>query len=102
MDLIQLAKLQTQFVEDQRYTRHIKRTSQPGQRSIEQADLWERGKFLGQGGYGTVFLEKCVKSNAGNKGKARAVKIVEKSREVHHKRELEAIVLFSYEKASTE
>jgi hypothetical protein len=103
MNIIQVAKLHTEFLRGQRYTRHVQETSQPGRRAVKQVDCWERDPcILGKGGGGIVYLDKCIYSDGGSKGQTRAVKIVKRSEKVKHERELEAIVLFSHEKVSSE
>jgi serine/threonine protein kinase len=103
MNITQLAKLRAEFLQGQRYTQHVHDTSRPGQRAVRQIERWEREKgFLGQGAYGTVYLEKCIYSDIGSTGKARAVKVIKKSKEVQYERELEAVILFSHEKVGSE
>jgi hypothetical protein len=99
MNITQLAKLRAELFQGQRYTQHVHETSRPGQRAVRQIERWEREpRVLGQGGMGKVYLERCIYSNSGSVGTARAVKVMTKTKEVRYERELEAVILFSHEK----
>ncbi|KAJ5708649.1 hypothetical protein N7488_008450 [Penicillium malachiteum] len=71
----------------------------------KKREKWEKGKFLGQGTYGTVWLEKCVTGqgpNSQSTAKMRAVKIIVKRADPSHRsycnQELQAIAKFSHKK----
>lgn len=63
-------------------------------------ERWERGRNLGAGSFGTVWLEKLVTEN--DEEKYRAVKGIRKgvqrSKAIDYSRELEAIAKFSHQK----
>jgi calcium/calmodulin-dependent protein kinase I len=54
---------------------------------------WRRGRLLGEGGYGQVYLEECI--GGGNLGHVRAVKRLQKARNENYHHELNALALFS-------
>jgi hypothetical protein len=63
-------------------------------------ECWERGRNLGTGSFGTVWLEKLITENG--EEKYRAVKEIRKgvqrSKAIDYSRELEAIAKFSHQK----
>jgi len=63
-------------------------------------ERWERGRNLGTGSFGTVWLEKLIAENS--EEKYRAVKEIRKgvqrSKAIDYSRELEAIAKFSHQK----
>ena len=71
------------------------------QRTAVRKEYWKRRKMIASGGFGSVWLEQCVK---GEKGlKIRAVKEIEKDTtqiEMDY-RELEAITRFSHPRVSS-
>jgi len=77
------------------------------QRSLKTEEIWERKHTLGQGAFGTVWLEECItgagSAGAGRDPKAalRAVKVVRKTPDVSVSelyRELEALAKFSHDR----
>ncbi|GAM44149.1 HET-s/LopB domain protein [Talaromyces pinophilus] len=76
--------------------------SQPGQqvRRLRKEEVWRKVKYLGEGGFGSVWLEQCP--TTGSQPKSRAVKAIPKvstlSLTIDYKRELEAIAKFSQAK----
>ncbi|KAM0720837.1 hypothetical protein Q7P37_003122 [Cladosporium fusiforme] len=98
-DFARLAKLATHLSEDQRFTTHSYNSSQPGQRVVKYHDCWKRQPgLLGSGGFGHVYLEKCISSDDKSLGKLRAVKVLKRLKDVHYERELNAVAFFSHEK----
>lgn len=101
-DLVRDSKLDASVNGD--VTRHVievaGRTAR--QRKVRQEQLWERVENLGEGAYGTVWLEKLVSGECSVS--ERAVKImkkqVQKSKTIDYSRELEAIAKFSHPKVS--
>jgi calcium/calmodulin-dependent protein kinase I len=65
-----------------------------------KAEIWKRGKILGSGGFGVVWVEQCVSSQG--PGRLRAVKMIKKepdpSKRAYCDQELEAIAKFSQPK----
>jgi hypothetical protein len=63
-------------------------------------ERWKRGRNLGTGSFGTVWLEKLIVENG--EEKYRAVKEIRKgmqrSKAIDYSRELEAIAKFSHQK----
>lgn len=104
-DLVSDTELKTHFVPD--YTKETVHSYNEsdrvsGRRHIVRTEHWHRRTIIGKGGYGEVWLEKCIKG--GESGSSvRAVKQIptgvhlEKS---HYMRELEAIAKFSQSKVS--
>ncbi|KAK3344206.1 kinase-like domain-containing protein [Lasiosphaeria hispida] len=79
-------------------TRHVSYTSNPstGQRSIKVEEIWRRAQSLGNGTFGSVWLEELVSGNT--PVRLRAVKKISKQAKwavVDYKRELEAMAKFS-------
>ena len=99
-DLVQLSKLDTQFHPTPEYTQHVKYV--PGRTTTERGthkkEKWKREKRLGRGGFGIVWLERCIQGDS--KDELRAVKKVPKFEYSNCHRELEAIALFSHPKVS--
>lgn len=62
---------------------------------FERKEDWKRGKLLGEGGGGTVYLEECIEGES--KDKQRAVKAVKRAK-CDFRREIEAAMIFSHEK----
>jgi serine/threonine protein kinase len=99
-DLVRDSKLETKF--GLGYTQHIYHVSgdNPRQRKMRIEERWERGRNLGTGSFGTVWLEKLVTEN-GEK-KYRALKEIRKGvqlpKAIDYRRELEAIAKFSHQK----
>lgn len=99
-NLVQVLKLETQFRSDPEYTQHVHYVSgnTPGERRVRKKEKWRRESALGRGGFGIVWLERCIQGD--NQGKVRAVKKVQKLESSDCYRELEAIALFSHQKVS--
>ena len=98
-DLIELSKLETRFLSDPDCTQHITYTISPygiDRRRARREESWKRKKRLGQGAFGTVWLEECVQGE--KKKQLRAVKEVSRSQAQDVNRELQAAALFSYPK----
>ncbi|KAF2470434.1 kinase-like protein [Lindgomyces ingoldianus] len=96
-DLVKDSKIETQFHSG--YTRHIYSEADPtsGQRVIERKEYWKREKLIGRGGFGSVWLEKCVKGK--HEAELRAVKQLQKpDKTKEFFRELEAMAKFSHPK----
>ncbi|KAF7510469.1 hypothetical protein GJ744_006315 [Endocarpon pusillum] len=68
----------------------------PTRRRVLEQETWKREEWLGQGGFGVVWSERCI--HGGRKGELRAVKKVPKPKSGDYHRELEAIALFSHTK----
>ncbi|KAK3985911.1 kinase-like domain-containing protein [Cladorrhinum sp. PSN332] len=79
------------------YIRHtyLETSCSPDGQSVQIEELWKRESTLGQGSYGTIYLERCRNHSA----KLRAVKEIKKcarrGQRSDHRRELEAAVGFS-------
>jgi len=99
-DLVRDSKLETKFCLG--YTQHVYHVSgdSPRQRKMRIEERWERGRNLGTGSFGTVWLEKLVTENG--EEKYRAVKEIRKGAQlpkaIDYSRELEAIAKFSHQK----
>lgn len=67
-----------------------------------KAEVWQRGKILGAGSFGVVWVEQCV-SNQGP-ARLRAVKMIKKerdpSKQAYCDQELEAVAKFSQPKVN--
>ena len=57
------------------------------------SEEWRRGRCLGEGGYGQVFLEECISGETA--GRVRAVKKLHRARNENYYHELNALALFS-------
>ncbi|KAF1837853.1 kinase-like protein [Decorospora gaudefroyi] len=97
-DLVRDSKLRTTIGSG--ITRHVIELagSNARQRKIRYEQHWKRTENLGEGAYGSVWLEKLVGGNF--RMEERAVKIikkrVQKSQVIDYSRELEAIAKFSH------
>ncbi|KAK0619201.1 kinase-like domain-containing protein [Immersiella caudata] len=58
-------------------------------------EIWKRQRFLGRGGFGGVWLEKCVSGLGHKTGYLRAIKEIPNLAGVDFTRELEALATFS-------
>ena len=97
-DLVRLSKLDTTFPSGQECTQHVKYTTQSStdRRKVRKNEKWKKDKPLGRGGFGTVWLERCIAGDSN--GRLRAVKNIPKLDAGDYNRELEAIALFSHDK----
>jgi hypothetical protein len=94
-DLVLDSRLDTRFHE--RYVYHVYHESDvaKGQRAVQRREFWQRQRLLGSGGFGSVWLEQCVKGE--QQGSMRAVKEIQRPRnQFECNRELEAIAKFSH------
>ncbi|KAJ5358988.1 Tetratricopeptide-like helical [Penicillium cataractarum] len=105
-DLVQDSKLETYFLPDCSVeTVHRFQESDPAsrQRLVTRSEHWRRQKRIGGGGFGTVWLEKCIKGGrpgaTPQDGAVRAVKQIDidtRLGSIEYNRELEAIAKFSH------
>ncbi|KAH7072779.1 kinase-like domain-containing protein [Paraphoma chrysanthemicola] len=97
-DLVSDSKLDATFHGE--ITRHVIEIAghNARQRKIKQHQLWQRTESLGEGAYGTVWLEKLVEGKCAVS--ERAVKVIRKQmhKSIDYSRELEAIAKFSHPK----
>ncbi|KAI1766704.1 kinase-like domain-containing protein [Hypoxylon sp. FL1150] len=97
-DIVRDSKLETKIFSS--HTQHIYYRPGPSARDrrLRKEERWVRDRFLGQGAYGTVYLERC--EHGDNNNKLRAVKEIRKfiipGEELDYARELEAISKFSH------
>ncbi|KAF9884426.1 hypothetical protein FE257_001757 [Aspergillus nanangensis] len=96
-DLVRDSKLETRFLHTE--TVHIYDEPDPASRRrlVSRSEHWTKQKKIGGGGFGSIWLEKCIKG--GRDIEVRAVKQLEKDRRVGHldyNRELETIAKFSH------
>lgn len=94
-DIVRDWKIETEVCNE--YITHIfyESGSSARERHIRKEEQWKRQKVLGEGGYGRVYLEKCVQGD--KQDKLRAVKEI-KSQDFKYSRELDAIIKFSHYK----
>ena len=103
-DLVHDSKLETWFYPKSNYTCHQFYDSDVahGERAVVRQEYWKRQDYIGGGGYGSVWLEKCIKGEKDHS--LRAVKEIRKPassrKPVNYNRELEAIAKFSHQRAS--
>jgi len=95
-DLVHLSRLEVRLSSD---SHDIRQTisihgSSPARRKVREQQLWRREEQLGKGGFGTVYLEKCLEGS--QTGVVRAVKELRKMANDNYNRELEAAALFSH------
>lgn len=96
-DLVRDSKIETEVSDT--FTKHVFYSpgSSAEERQIRKVEKWVRDAFLGQGGFGTVYRERCEEGERQNM--VRAVKEIKKQilagEELDYTRELEAIVKFS-------
>ncbi|GIZ45793.1 hypothetical protein CKM354_000894500 [Cercospora kikuchii] len=92
MDLVRRSKLDAEITD--LITKHVYHRTDRVQRSVRTGEKWKKAGTLGRGGFGEVYLEKCLSGN--KRGELRAVKKLYKSHaEIDMNRELFAIALFS-------
>ena len=99
-ELVADSKLDTIFKKG--FTIHHVRTpdTTPLLGKNNKKEKWEQTEQLGQGSFGTVWLQKLVGAGGDSDLKRRAVKIIKKGPKVDYKPELHAIAKFSQEKVS--
>lgn len=98
LDLVQDSRLETKFQSDGVCNTYTISNAESGQRLVKKEVKWIQGEKLGQGGFGSVWLQKCVSGE--DEGRHRAVKEIVKAGsagrgEIDYYRELEAIAKFS-------
>ncbi|KAI1208018.1 uncharacterized protein F4807DRAFT_162160 [Annulohypoxylon truncatum] len=101
-DIVRDSRLETEIFSA--YTQHTVYVSgySARERHVPKEERWVRDRFLGQGAYGTVHLERCEQRDG--TAKLRAVKQIKKynvaGKELEYMRELEAISKFSHNRYS--
>ena len=98
-DLVQDSKLETKFIHgDIIETVHTYHEPDPTSRRrlVSRSEHWQRQERIGDGGFGSVWREKCTKGYLDIQ--VRAIKRIEVSGRVDYNRELEAIAKFSLRK----
>ncbi|OQE13507.1 hypothetical protein PENFLA_c047G06958 [Penicillium flavigenum] len=104
-DLIRDFKLETYFLPDctvETVHRFQESDSASGQRLVTRLEHWRRQRRVGNGGFGSVWLEKCIQGGRPGDiqdGAVRAVKQIDKDTRfgsIDYNRELEAIAKFSH------
>ncbi|KAL0937138.1 calcium/calmodulin-dependent protein kinase type 1B [Colletotrichum truncatum] len=104
-DLVQESKLETIFFPT--YTEHTfyKRGASGREWRIRVQEQWQRERRLGQGAYGTVWLETCDRPAKKNGPAVRAVKEIpldpSTSEGIDYYQELEAVMKFSQDRVYT-
>ena len=96
-DLVRDLKLETHFIPgDIVETVHTYHEPDPisRQRLGSRSEHWQRQRRIGDGGFGSMWLEKCTKGHRDIQ--VRAVKRMEISAHVEYNRELDAIAKFSH------
>lgn len=72
-----------------------------GRRRRYREDVWIKGRLLGRGSYGNVYLHQCATGDGG-RPQLQAVKTIDKAQMVAHRinyhKEIEAIAKFSQQK----
>ncbi|KAJ5366512.1 Tetratricopeptide-like helical [Penicillium brevicompactum] len=95
-DLIRDSQLETQFRPG--YTVHLFQEPEPDSdgRVVTRREWWHREQDIGVGGFGRVYLEKCIRGGPQD-GAVRAVKqiSINTRAQIDYNRELEAIAKFS-------
>jgi hypothetical protein len=103
-DLVRDSRLDTTFDLNSRTVCHVSFITNLAsrQRRVKTEVRWKRSKRIGAGGFGSIWLERCVEG--GSLGQLRAVKEIAKQPDATHAvdytRELEAIAKFSHERVS--
>ncbi|SPO06158.1 uncharacterized protein DNG_08847 [Cephalotrichum gorgonifer] len=104
-DLVQGTKLDTSFDND--YTVHEHDDSEDEQRLSRPArrvEYWATEKALAEGGFGEIFLQRCIRGGGRRQVEWRAVKMVSKrksrAKKIDYVTELEAIAKFSQKRYS--
>ncbi|KAK3901166.1 kinase-like domain-containing protein [Staphylotrichum tortipilum] len=99
-DLVRDNKLETSF--DDKFTIHHYDDSdgEEHRRSNQRSEYWEESEQLARGGFGEVFLQRCVKGK--HTHEFRAVKKIawSRARQFNYMSELEIIAKFSHKKYS--
>ncbi|KAH7026727.1 uncharacterized protein B0I36DRAFT_161477 [Microdochium trichocladiopsis] len=102
-DIVRDALVETESI-DEHTTRHVRYEAgrSARQRRVRKEEQWKRSRRLGQGAYGTVYLESCSEDDGSSR--VRAVKEISKcvnyGEELDYWRELEAIFKFSHPNVS--
>jgi len=72
---------------------------------VTRPEVWKRTRRIGAGGFGTVWLERCVQGHQPGNDVERAVKVIHlsggHSTVVAYRRELEALAKFSQRKVGS-
>ena len=101
-DLVYLSRLEVEVVPDSQIIVQTVSAGRVGsaRRRNREVQKWKREKQLGRGGFGAVYLERCV--DGSKKGDVRAVKEIRRDPDVDYTRELEAAALFSHSRVRVE
>ena len=92
-DVALALQLQAEAVPDRPDVTVIHRTAATNRWRSTAGEEWRRGRLLGEGGFGQVYLEECI--SGGNVGHVRAVKRLQKAKNENYYHELNALALFS-------
>ena len=92
-DVALALQLHAELRSDQPEVTVVRRKTSHSRWRSNTAEEWRRGKCLGEGGYGQVYLEECI--SGGTIGSVRAVKKLQKARSEDYHHELNALALFS-------
>jgi hypothetical protein len=95
-DLVQDSKLETHFLPGETVHTYHEPDPTSQRRLVSRSEHWQRQTRIGDGGFGSVWLEKCTEGHRDIQ--LRAVKRIEISARVDYNRELEAIAKFSHRK----
>jgi len=98
-DLVRDSKLETQILDG--YVVHTYYESDPvsRKRAVPRLEHWRRRRLIGEGSYGSVWMEECIKGQ--RDVQVRAVKKIsalarQHAKPIDYNRELEAIAKFSH------
>lgn len=98
-DLVRDSKLETEILDN--YVVHTYYESDPisRRRVVPRVEQWRRRRLIGEGSYGSVWMEECIKGQRDIQ--VRAVKKIaaptrQHSKPIDYNRELEAIAKFSH------
>lgn len=90
-------QLDVRFTAGRNITHHVRyRTTRPGQKAESVEDSWRRMRELGQGTFGKVYMERCIKGE--REQQVHAVKRIRKTEDYDWTWELRAVALFSAER----
>jgi len=98
-DLVRDSKLETEILDD--YVVHTYYESDPvsRRRAVLRLEYWRRRQLIGEGSFGSVWMEECTKGQRGVQ--VRAVKKIaaparQRAKPIDYNRELEAMAKFSH------
>jgi hypothetical protein len=101
-DLVRDSRLSTHLHGPETIHTYLESDPSSGKRIVAKTEHWQQHGKIGNGAYGSVWLEECIKGERGARFRAvKQISLDSVSGPVDYTRELEAIAKFSSSNVST-